>query len=230
VTYLELVQRLRSETGIAGSGPTSIATATYDLARLAVWVNMAYKDIVMKWKDWKFLWDTATFNTVASQSDYAVGVTNQLPADLKMLDEVTVRIGTDLQQMEYVPFRDYRKDQQSWGTTAVETPAFFTVLPNNSIRLLPAPTGVKAIAFDYYVKAPDLALDTDEPLIPEDYHDIIIHRAKMFWAQFEESPFELQGAQSEFDLAMKQLEADYGPSTNFEHARARGGDIVVRAE
>jgi hypothetical protein len=67
VNFLQLVQRLRTETKASGSSITSVVNQTGEYGRLVDWVNDAWLDIQSEHTDWEWMRTTATFPTVTGR-------------------------------------------------------------------------------------------------------------------------------------------------------------------
>ena len=64
-TFLELVNDLRRECSVAGTGLSSVVDQTGESQRLVRWINQAHEEIQGKYFDWRFLRGISTFDTVA---------------------------------------------------------------------------------------------------------------------------------------------------------------------
>lgn len=217
MNYLTLVQRVWREVGYQGSGPASVNPSRPMELRVIDWVRQAHDDIQNGWSDWNFLWGSDSITTVADTADYSG------PTTLGLWSEDTVRIGDEI--LSFIPHADYRRDPIVYVNQ--DQPVEFTLLPNKQIRLLPTPDAAYTVNFEYYRTPLQLDTDTDEPLIPEEFQDAIIWRAKMFWAQYEEAMEQLQFASAAYQEAMIRLQNDQLPGVNKHHKRLSGVDIVV---
>ena len=220
MTFLELCKRLRQETGYQGTGPVTVVGQQGDLKRIVEWVNQAYLDIQNKWQDWRWLWTEGQQATTADVADYAP------PADLAVYSEDTLRIGDE--SLCYVTFQHYRRDRERYDEMTPGRPWSFTILPNRSLRLFPTPDAAYNVDYEYFRAPVPLVENADEPLMPARYHEVIIHRARVYWAAFENAPSELQVADALFSEAMTRLEASELISQEMPHGRTTGIDIVVR--
>jgi hypothetical protein len=218
MNFLQLAQRLRQETGTSGAGPSTVTNQIGDYKRLVDWINLAYQEIQNKWLDWKFLWAEGEITVVTTTRDY------DLPTDCAMLNEDSVYLAG--KKLEYVPYDLFRRDKDSWDQPG--EPSHFTLLPNDTFRLLPTPvvTG-GTVRFEYQRSGMQMVANDDSPLIPPRYHDTIIWRAKMFWAEFEHADAEYRAALQNFQQAMLRLEANQAPTREYAHGRVLGADIVV---
>lgn len=105
---------------------------------------------------WPWLFETATFATVAGQGEYAV------PADWMKTDGLTLStVGIRLINM---PFRSIRE----WPSTSTGRPRVFAVR-GQQLHVRPHPEGGTDIIHDYWKFETELALGADTPLIPREY-------------------------------------------------------------
>jgi hypothetical protein len=223
-SFLELTQRLRVETGTAGTGPVKVTEQKGQLAQLVVWIGQAYLDILNKWVDWKFAWAESSKNILAGQSDYA------LASDLRQINEDAVYLsggdlGTDSVKLQFIDYDDYRRHKA--GGDGHGTPSAFTIRPDGKIRLLPEPNDSFMLDYEYWKQPVPLAENEDLPVFPDQYHDAIIWKAAMYWAGFNEAEAEFQKFNYHYETAVRMLEAAYLPSPDAYHNRAQGVDMVV---
>lgn len=226
-TYLQLVQRVRQETGTAGTGPTTVESQKGQLAQLVSWVAQAYLDILNEWHDWKFLWAESTLDCVVGQPDYA------LQSNLRRINEDAVyltggTLGVDKQPIGYIEYDQYRRNK-GWHAGR-GTPAHFTIKPDGKIKLLPAPDDTYTVEYEYWKTPTPLVGNTDNPLFDSVYDNAIVWRAVMYWAGFNEAEAEFQKASFYFEQAKAALEAKFLPAMEQYHGRSEGIDIVVRPE
>ncbi len=226
-TYLQLVQRVRQETGTAGTGPTTVENQKGQLAQLVTWVAQAYLDILNLWHDWKFLWAEDTVTCVVDQTDYT------LAANLRRINEDAVyltggSLGIDKQPVGYIEYDQYRRNKGWYAGSG--TPAHFTIKPDGKLRLLPAPDDTYTVEYEYWKTPTPLAGNTDNPAFAANYDDVIVWKAVMYWAGFNEAEAEFQKANFHFENAKSALEAKYLPAMEQFNGRSEGVDIVVRPE
>lgn len=89
MTYLELVKRLRQETGVAGDGPSTVIGQSREMKRLCDWIAQSWVEIQEDQNDWLFLRKSVRFNT-----EYGTEV---LSGDLTIgcVYEITTRVVLD---------------------------------------------------------------------------------------------------------------------------------------
>jgi len=209
MTNLELCQRLRAEAGIAGSGPTTVVSQTGELGRIVDWVASANEEIQNAHATWKFLQESFSFSTVDGTQDYA-------PADVSLddlanwkhsrVDDLTIYSAVaDEQYLIYLPWNDFKGNYMFGSTRSQEgRPTIVTVKPDNSLALWTTPDAVYTVTGEYYKKA----LDADEPLIPSQYHMIVVWRALMLYGAYSSAPDSYSHGEQEYKNLLRKLEFD----------------------
>jgi len=83
MNYLQLVQRLSSEVGASGTGPSSVLAQSGANLRLVNWVNSAWLEIQGLHNTWNWMRQKFQWETVAGTGDYLpTAITNQLTGNL----------------------------------------------------------------------------------------------------------------------------------------------------
>jgi hypothetical protein len=222
-TYLELVQQLHDEVGAAGTSPQAVTGVTGEAARLVNWIRRADSLIQLKYVNWKFLRQQYSVATVASTATAAK------PATLRYWDFKTFKIilpgETDKNPFGAV---EYDKVKSSILDTTENTPFRAIVMPDNSLLFESVPDAAYTIEADYYEKPTLLAANADVSSIPEEYHDIIIGRAMILYANFESAPEIKDQGEEIYVEQLALLENDQLP--NQEHSRFNtGAEIEIIA-
>lgn len=106
--------------------------------------------------------------TVASQAFY------QMPTDfLKVNRFLVVLAGTNETNEEYNDLQYITPNQENRVEIRSGSPGFYTIL-NNVFKLLPVPSSTGKILRLYYTyRVTDMTQDTDEPDVPEEYHEMV---------------------------------------------------------
>lgn len=201
MTYLELAQKLRQESGIAGTGPSDVTSQTGILLRIVDWINDAWMDIQAARENWDWMWvEDATADTVASQKDYAPVADFSLAAtDLAHWDVETMRMykTADGKSSEgFLTFKPWKEFKQSYtlGDPDNSTPSIFTITPSGNIRLFPPPDDIYTLTCNYYKQPSRMTADSDVPELPSWLHDAIWARALLEYAYYDEAITVGQGA------------------------------------
>lgn len=212
MNFLQLVQRLRQECGVAGTGPLSTANQVGQAKKLVDWTASAWLEIQGLHDTWAFMRQPFSFNTTASVGDYlpaAAGVN-----DLRYWHKDTFRcqrasIGVQdeqwLVEWEYQVFRNtYRFNVQVVGR-----PVVFAQKPNGkAIMLGQIPDDVYTISGEYQTVPIALVDDTDVPVLQEHEQMIIVYKAMEYYGMFESAPEVLSRGQAQYKTLLAQLERE----------------------
>jgi len=220
MNFLQLVQRLSIECGIAGSGPTSVSGQSGMNLKLVNWTASAWNEIQGLHDSWGWMRQQFAFDTVASTGDYPpISTTNTLTGDaltdLRYWWKDTFRcqkksLGIVDQQWlvewDYQTFRNtYRFNLQIDGR-----PVVFAEKPNGkAIMLGQIPDAIYEITGEYQQYPQPFVDGTDEPGIPnEALHLVIVYKAMQFYGLYEAAPEVLMRGNTEFSRLMNQLERE----------------------
>ena len=200
MNFLELCQALRRECSISGVGPVSVEDQTGEYARVVNWIRQANQELQARFFNWKFLF--RQFENVTLQNDDE-SLSIQAPDDLNVwLQDSFIFNGCPIGVVEYSQWN--RKE------TFLGVP-FLVQMPDDSLRLYNAPSGDIVIKADYYATPQHLIANTDEPYIPEPYHWLILYRAIMMYANYDNAPELKTSALEGMQMLMPQLEASQLP-------------------
>lgn len=217
MNYLQLVQRLRVECGVAGTGPATTVGQSGMYGMLVNYIADAWTELQGLHNTWNWMRKPFTFETVAGTGDYlptAITNTNtgQVMTDLRYWYKDTFRaqkksIGIQdeqwLVEWEYNVFRNtYRFNVQVNGR-----PVVFAEKPNGkAIMLGQIPDDVYLITGEYQTKPWVLAADADTPDMPEAYHMLLVYKAMQQYGLFEAAPEVIQRGQLQYQNLLTQLE------------------------
>jgi hypothetical protein len=199
-TYLELCQKLGAESGTAGDGlPSTVLTQVGRLAKIVRWVRDAYTMIQQAERDWLWLQGRFSGPTIVSQRNYDgndMGVTTRLSRFLTTGDGSENRWSiyltstgvSDEGPLKFIAYDDFVVSFMR-GTQTNGKPAYFTVAPDGDFLLHPIPDAIYTIQGPYRKAPQTLAADTDEPEMPDEYHDLIVEVAlHLFLGIHDETP------------------------------------------
>lgn len=217
MTYLELVQRLQSESGIGGNPIQSFAGLRGMAARLVGWVREADLLLQQRWVDWRFLWATATpIVTAAGARDYAP------EGDLNAWERGALRLnGLPLELREY--------DAGLVDDGAQGEPWVACQLPNRQLRLFPTPDGAYTITGSYHRRPVAMTAEGSVSVIPAHFHMAIVWKALWLYANFDNAAESKLQAQEQLAELLLAMEAQELPG-NLGHKLADAGPLVVRAQ
>ena len=200
-TYLEIVQKAIRKSGSKVDKPTTIVGATGIVELFVEWVQDAWKDIQLEHLGWQ--WRVArdqTLTLVASTDEYA------MPAGMENIDlrSVSVYENVDdefpLTYVSYLHWRNHLDKANTAGITEAK-PKNFTITPDDKIAFYPPPDIEYTVRYDGHttVEILDDTDDADTPTgIRDEYHDGIMWRAVMYYAEHFEDGAKLQEAQNHF--------------------------------
>ena len=213
MNFLELAQRLHSEAGVAGATHTTVVGQTGMLGRLVNWILSAYEDIQNLRPGWKFMQSDFSFSTVASQQNYTkadAGVDDL--ASWKTKDVRLYSAVTDESELIYHPWDDFRLAFKTGSSRTQEgRPSVFSIKYDLSMDLWVIPDAVFTVNGEYFMQAQTMDEDDDEPIIPSQYHMILVWRALMFYgAKIGASEVYAHG-NNEYGRILRRLELNQLP-------------------
>jgi len=221
VTYLELVNRVKQETGVAGSDITTVVGLTKEMKRIADWTASAWEDIQNERQDFEFHRKFFTFNTVVGQQVYEAGS----GLDINLSDFATWRNhsfriyrtvdGTnneiDLTQwLNYSDFRDYFL----FGTlrSVTQRPKDITIDPSDKLVLGFTPDDVYTVVGEYYRSPQILSVDADVPIIPSEFHMIIVYETMISYGYHNAASEQILRGKEKLAKLKNRLIQRYTPS------------------
>tara|TARA_S200000501_G_scaffold106634_1_gene100088 strand:+ start:1632 stop:2318 length:687 start_codon:yes stop_codon:yes gene_type:complete len=226
MTFLELCQTVRQEVGISGTGPSTVVGQEGQLKVIVDFVAEADYQIQALWHDWNFLW--SQYSSTLSTGTRAPATTK--PTDLGNWDmrsfylDYTTDDSISLSTLSYVEWRaDFRQ-----GVATNDSPTYVVVQPDSSLIVDPPPDKAYTITADYWKTPTKMTANTDESVIPSQYHRIIVARAKTMWAEREEAPEILLGSSAEYQDLLDKLESQSLPGQRIRRFGNLDMDEVVQ--
>jgi len=239
MTFLEMAQLLRQECSVSGDGPSAVTSQSGEYGRLINWIQQAHEEIQNAHYDWKFLWNSGSFDTIAAQalydltSDADMGGVGAKIDDFAQFVRYTQgdwhnqnKVLIDGDHLDELPWSEYRAAEYP---TASGKPYLYMVRPDNKILFYPTPDAVYDISFEYYRTGLVLAAASDSPLMPPRFHRAVVNRAMMYYGNYESADEVYKGGMEAYGLVMVQLEADQLPDRQ-DFLFNSGNDIRVVAE
>lgn len=203
MNFLQLVQRVRQECGVSGSGPSTVVSQTGELKRLVEWTQEAYIALQNS-NTWNWLWDDTTpaltsggrvYNPVTDWSIFPI----QWDTDSLTCYLTSVGVA-DEQRLHYLTWPEFKATNgYGYGYVQTNRPVAFSIRPDRSIIFDSYLDQDYTIRGEYWGTPETLSLDADLPALPEQYHMAIVWRAVMAYAQYEEAGVLLQLAEKEFN-------------------------------
>lgn len=182
-TFLELAQDLHTEVGAAGAQPVTVVGNVGETQRLVNWIKRADEFVQLKYVNWKFLRTTYSTPTATGVATLAK------PAGTRYWDEKTFTITYPGETDKYpLAVSEYDSAKRDILDTSQGVPDRVIIMPDNSLMFEPVPDAAYTIGADYYVRPTLLAANADVSAIPEEFHRVILGRAMILYANFENAP------------------------------------------
>ena len=220
LTFLQMVQRLRQESATSGAAPATTVNQIGDVKRLIDWVSTAWMDIQNQKKDWFFMRQPISFNTVAGQQSYTAQQANiqsfgNYKRDSFRQYSLALGFGSE-QRLNFIPYDTFRDMYQyaSMRTTS-QLPVVFTIDPAKNFLLGPIPNDIYVVNGEGYAMPTEFINDNDRSTMPSQYHMAIVWRALMYYGQYEAASEAFSHGQNEYNRLMNRLLDDQMPEVMF---------------
>lgn len=150
---------------------------------VADFINKAQRDIINSEVEWPFTVVNQSFTTTAGTAEY------DRESDAKTVDydSFTIQESADTaeRKLKYISFDEYleRRNEADTNpnTSARALSGYVYTTPDNKIGLSPVPDlSTYTVRYYYYQTTTDMAANTDTPIIPERFHDVITNRARYY--------------------------------------------------
>lgn len=208
MTFLELCQRVRQESGISGAGPVSVLNQKSILEKVVQWVKQADLDIQRLQSDWLFMWRMSNVQITQNVREYdalTLGLGNMGVLQSLDIDGDIVRYC----QWQHFKEAGYLQATQQGG------PTVYTVKPDGLLVMYPTPDKNYTATAEYSIAPQPLVNDDDVSPVPAQYHDIILHKALMYYASHEEDNSLYQVSAARYEAVLSELASEYLPRISF---------------
>ena len=212
MTYLELCQMLVRECGITGSDnkPTTVVGQKGEMRLVVDWIARADITIQKLWSDWKFMRGTADI-TVPALSQFITSQAINWPADLghwNRDESFWANVNTtDAKKISFIKWHEYRALGNGVLIPTDSAPSLITIKDDQTLAVHNPCKSAWALQAEYFRKPTKMLNDTDVSPIPEQFHDIIIYRAMMYYADYENAGEVKASAVQQYSEEMQALEA-----------------------
>ena len=150
---------------------------------VADFINKAQRDIINSEVEWPFTVVNQSFTTTAGTAEYS----RESDAKTVDYDSFTIQESADTaeRKLKYISFDEYLERRNEADTnpnaSARALSEYVYTTPDNKIGLSPVPDKSSyTIRYYYYQTTTDMAANTDTPIIPERFHDVIVNRARYY--------------------------------------------------
>ena len=193
-TFLELAQETRALSGIGGTGPVSVTTATGIEARIVNYVKNAWIDIQTHPKKWKWMWGRylapvpggSPLQTIINTREYPVTGVNHVRVN-SFRSYLTATGTTDRQRMVWLSWAKFDRAHGTFEEQASRT-IRVTRDPSGQLVLYPKADAVYSIEFEFFKSAQILVNNSDVPELPTDFHQLIVYEALKRFGKAEDAP------------------------------------------
>lgn len=218
-TFLQLVNDVERESGTIAQAQrlTTVAGAIGRQEKIVAWTRQAWEMIQRERTDW-------TFRRKQFTADLTIGQHSYSADDLSISDFGGWMSGT----YEFMPFTIYddsigRADEtrlrevsfRQW-LDSYDVGAHDRLRPNviaegwdRALKLGPPPDKAYKLRGWYRAEIQSLTEDSDEPVIADDFHQVIVWKACMLLAEDDEAQFEVVTSGRAYDLLYSRMVAEY---------------------
>lgn len=205
MNYLDLCRRVREDSGVSGNGPASVVGQTGIMQRIVNWVSKANDEIQIYHDDWLFLNYFTTQSLTAQTAEYPLA--DWSGPRLRTLKAVFVA-GNPI---KVVPYHEWLNNAHIYASGQTGTPTNVTLTPDQNLIFFPTPNADAPVTIVAFKLPTQLLLNGDESVIPPQYHEAIVARALMFYADYEEDPYRYSRASQEYENWLRTMTEDQLP-------------------
>jgi hypothetical protein len=212
VTFLELCQAVASKAGVSGTEaadlPSTVANQVGELKRIVDWVRESWREVQGRRK-YNFLWEAAQLTLPIGENVIAASI----PASRYQTDTARrTTVTSDGMEIEFIAWEDWSRHYDAAYVAAGNAPTAWTIRPDNALVFNGKPSlittgGALAFTVERYKLPQALVADGDVPAMPEDLHDLIVYKALVRYANFDEAGVQRQTAVAEIGRLERDLAA-----------------------
>lgn len=183
-------------------------------------INKAQRDIINSEVEWPFTVQNESDTTVDGQRLYDFPA--NLDSDGHTHDTKTVKWKTFTIQetaslpekrLSYISYDEYldlyHESDTNPDGSAEGLPEYVYHTPDNKYGLSPTPDkSTYTIRYAYYATNTDMAANTDTPVIPDRFHDVIINRAKYYAYLLRSDPQAAQFADRDYVAGLRRMRVE----------------------
>ena len=195
MTNIELCNRLAWEAGVDAEPafPTTVVDATDELGRIVRWVNSAWLKIQQQ-QNWSWMWANPTLQLLLGQSTIA----GTIPETRYEYERCFYDDGSPTgRELTFLPWREFAREYRVLN--ADDNVSAWNVRPDNTLAYNAVVSADKYITLQRYALPTSLAADADTPGMPADLHEIIVWRALVLYANFDEPRVQRETAIDEYN-------------------------------
>jgi hypothetical protein len=218
-TFLKLCQDMARESGAVGAAPSSVLNQTGRQGKCIEWVRDAWTQIQADQPDYFFLQGSFSQPLSINNMIYAptsLGIVSfaRWLSDSPGFKPVTIYESGNQAEETTLTFVPYHKWQQSYdrGVHDPNKPIVWSIAPDRSLVVGPKPDKAYILRGSYQRGPQELAADNDVPIMPSQYHQIVVWRACMNLAASDEAQAAYAYAKARHDPILLNMQRDLLPS------------------
>lgn len=180
--FIGLARAVRSRSGLQGTGPSSVTTASGVELLLVqtiqdAWLDIQNYEVPVSRICWSWMRASASFFTVSGTNTYTLSDIFNPNYRFKKWMNDTMYVTVDGQR-SIVRYMDYDKFNYKYANdTSTGKIQNFTIRPSDSAIMFNNPDSNYLIEIDYQKSPQELVNDTDTPELPTHYHILIVYMA-----------------------------------------------------
>jgi hypothetical protein len=201
MNFVDLTERLRYECGVSGTQLQTVQNLNGELLRLRNWIRDAWQELQQERTDWKFMKTPFSFSLTPGVQRYSLATVQAANAsidiDMYKQDSFSLDLpgdtGTEARSAEvplgvmaYNHFRNmYVVGYPIGDSTRWQQPMTAAIDDDRTLCFGPAPDLAYLIRGECWINPQILSADTDVPIMPAKYHNVIVYRAMKKYAGYE---------------------------------------------
>lgn len=211
--FLELVQRLHSESLKGSTAPTAVTGGNDRQVRYANAVADAWRELQSE-RDWRWMRASLDATLVVNQQTYtatALGATRfgrWRPEDPEYCVRAYAVASPDALWTVNFWQLDQFRDNWIYRDMGASNPFAWTIDENDQLLIGPRPSEAFKLRIDYWKEPSELAADTDTPDLPDRFKLLPMWRALQEIAKSDAAPEVLARADTNYALLHGRLMAD----------------------
>lgn len=213
MNFLQLVQKTWQESGLSGS-VADVGSASGMQLHFVNWVRDAWIDIQRESDEWVFMKQSAIFATAAGQEEYQKGTIalQQLKKPLTayiLVNGMYQQLGLVVSPQSATELNRLNKQTSQPSVCYYRNSVFsFDTIPDKAYT-------VKV----YFVRTEqELLLNTDIPIMDDNYHRAIVWKALEQYARYDEDNALFQSSRERADKALLSMRSDLTPPITFSRS------------
>ena len=232
MNYLQLCQAVARRAGVSGSHTPKPLTVTGQSGKLALvcdYVAEACREVETEWDDFTFMRVEADFAWPADTQFIDPADTYD---DIERFSQVafTARDETVRRQLTFMGWENYRVSRVIDIETTDDLPSFITIDRAGRIHTSPVSTKAFVLRGEAVLRPKTLVDDADEPNLPADYRDAIVHRALVMYYMGDGAFNEAEASAKDYERWLERIEDRFLPYNSHGRTQSNEQPMVIITE